>query len=185
MRIRGSPRWLFSAVLLSVAAVLLLATRVRGRTLLVGRETRQGDRVRIPPTVRSLAGPMIPPIAEESLTVVVITTAECDKARLSLTSIARLQFLMESGGIAFRVVVRSDPQPARQYGRLLPNSLSVVSGDPTHAFGALRARSVPTLFLVEPNERVVTRLPVPVDPDEVAEIAGRLRAYSRRDEGSG
>lgn len=122
---------------------------------------------------------MIAPIAEESLTVVVVTTAECDKARFSLASIAQLQPLMRSSGIAFRVVVRSDPRPARQYGRLLSDPLSVVVSDPARAFNAFHARSVPTLFLVGANERVITRLPVPVDPHEVAGIAHRLQAYSR------
>lgn len=81
---RTSLLWMAVAVL----AVLLSVTRVPRGLLLTLRETRPGDRISAPPGVRSLAGPMIAPIAEESLTVVVVTTAECDKARFSLTTIA-------------------------------------------------------------------------------------------------
>lgn len=175
----NSPRRPLLWMVFAVLAALLFVTRVPGRLFLTIRETRPGDRITAPPSVRSLAGLMIAPIAEESLTVVVVTTAECDNARLSLTSIAQLQPLMKSSGIAFRVVVRSDSRPARQYGRLLPDPLSVVVSDPARAFDAFRARSVPTLFLVGANGRVITRLPVPVDPDELAGITQRLRAHSR------
>src|SRR5205823_1878128 len=126
---------------IAIWATLLFATRVPAR--LLWRETRPGDRIGAPSGVRSLAGPVIAPIAEESLTVVVVTTAECDKARLSLTSIAN---------------------------------------HPDQAFEALHAHSVPTLFLVGANQRVITRLPVPVNPDDLTAITRRLRAYSSHEE---
>jgi hypothetical protein len=133
--------------------------------------------------VRSLSGTLISPIAEESVTVVLVTTAECDRARFGIPSVARLQRALVDSGIAFRVVIRSRVRPARQYGRLLPDPSNVVASDPTAAFASLRTQSGPTLFVIDPSRRITARVALPVDPAETTRLLRRLKVH--RTGGSG
>src|SRR4051794_34664736 len=105
---------------IAVWAALLVAFGHPESPLNAHHASRTGDRIRVPAGVRTLTGAMASPLAPESVTVVLVTTAECDKARFGIPSLAKLQKALSDNGFAFRVVIRSAVLPARQYGRLLP-----------------------------------------------------------------
>jgi hypothetical protein len=121
---------------------------------------------------------MVSPLAQESVTVVLVTTAECDKARFSIPNVVRLQRRLRGSGIAFRAVIRSSVLPARQYGSFLVDPSTVVPGDPTGAFDSLHMRSGPTLFLISPAGQVIVETPLSVNPASAADLTRRLLAHS-------
>jgi hypothetical protein len=162
-------------------AALLVAIGHPGNS---SHESKTGDRIRAPAKVRSLSGAMVSPLAQESVTVVLVTTAECDKARFGIPNVVRLQQALRSSGIAFRAVIRSRVLPAREYGSFLVDPSTVVPGDPTGAFDSLHMRSGPTLFLISPAGQVVVQTPLPVDPASAADLTHRLLAYSPVREGT-
>lgn len=127
--------------------------------LFVGRSprtARAGELLVEPPLeVQRVGGGTVRLIAADSPTVIVAATSECAACRQGIPTYRALSGQLGAHGVAFRVLVGSDSLAARQFTRLLSDP-SQVGWDPGQKlFRRLGVRSVPTVYLVAQDGRLL------------------------------
>ena len=139
---------------------------------------RPGQQVLAPEmTGRSVRGGDLPLLPRDSVVAVLAATSECGACRLGLPQYRAIAERLKRDGVAFRVIVGSDSLAARQFSRFLPEPGAAVWDPRQKLLRELGVRSVPTLYLVGRDGRLVKSW-VPLDADErmVEVIAGEARA---------
>lgn len=126
---------------------------------------------------RSVGGADLALLAGDSMVAVLAATSECPACRIGVPAYRDLAARLKKEGVALRVIVGSDTVAARQFARLLPEPGSVVIDPRQKIFRSIGFVSVPSLYLVGSDGRVLkTWVPLSPDPRVVEVVAGEAMA---------
>lgn len=125
---------------------------------------------------RSTGGARLPILAGDSVVAILAATSECAACRTGVPAYRELVPRLKAQGIAVRVIVGSDSLPAHQFARLLPEPGTVVWDPGQKLFRTIGIRSIPSLFLVGRDGRLLKAW-VPLPPD--ARVADLIAAEAK------
>ena len=142
----------------------------------------EGGKTR-PPTggPGALDGRFVDLTPHDSAVAILVTTAECNGGRMGVPLFRSLAPELQRSGIAFRAVIKSRPQPARSYARLLQHPGGAIRDRYGRSLGRLDSRVVPSLYVLDSHGTLVASfVPVPAVEQAPGTLAATIRRSVRR-----